>query len=232
VESAAAIWLANWQAPDQIAQVLRHILTSPLMLETWGEKTKRPFEILAQALRSTATEFAPQPYAEWNPYGQLDNLIQQTGHGPFRWPTPDGYPDLGRTWQAVSVLAQTWRLNSRLPELRAPGSGDTAFLLRIHQVTLAQIPDAVRSAEAIVDFWVDRIVGFAIDPARRNALIDFMRQNAAASAVLNLVEDEFDAGVPRREGIWSSNNLSRHKTIARLRAMVSLIFCLPEFYQR
>jgi uncharacterized protein (DUF1800 family) len=232
VESAAAIWVANWQAPDQIAQVLRHILNSPLLLERWGEKTKRPFEIFAQAMRATGAQFTPQPFGDWNPYGQLDALMSQTGHGCYRWPTPDGYPDVGRVWQAVGVLAQTWRLNSRLPELRAPGNGNTAFLMRVHEITLAQLPAGSRTAAVIVDFWLARIVGFEIAPARRTALVDFMRQNAAADAVLNLVEDDSDAGVPRHEGIWSSGNLSRHKSIARLRAMVSLIFCLPEFYLR
>ena len=41
-----------------------------------------------------------------------------------------------------------------------------------------------------------------------------------------------DQGVPQRYGTWNGSNLSRHYTIARLRAAVSLIFTCPEFYQR
>jgi len=234
VESAAAIWQAQWQAPDQIAQVLRHILTSPLVLSTWGDKAKRPFEVFAQAMRATSAQFTPGPFATWDPYGQLASHLDQTGHGPFRWPTPDGYPDSAGKWQAVSSLAQTWRMSTRLPELRAPGSGDRPFLMRIHETTLAAFPSAsARTANAIVDFWIGRIVGFPLAAERRQRIVDFLRQNAGADAALDLTADSNDNnGVPQRIGTWSGSNLSRHYSIARLRAAVSLIFTCPEFHQR
>ena len=233
VESAAQLWQAQWQAPDQIAQVLRHILTAPEVLTTWGDKTKRPWETFVHAMRATGVQFAPAPFATWDPYGQMATYLDQTGHGCFRWPTPDGYPDTAAKWQAVSSLAQTWRLLSRLPELRAPGGGDRPYLMRIVELTLAAFPNAAtRSANAIVDHWIDRIVGFALAPERRTRIVDFLRQNAAADAALDLVTDSVNQGVPQHSGTWSASNLSRHYTIARLRAAVSLIFTCPEFYQR
>jgi uncharacterized protein (DUF1800 family) len=233
LESAAMMWQAQWQASDQIAQVLRHILTAPEVLSVWGEKTKRPFEIFVQSMRATNAEFTPVPFAPWDPYGQMSTYLDQTGHGPFRWPTPDGYPDVGSKWQSVSSLAQTWRLMSRLPELRVPGTGDRAFVMRIEALTLAAFPSAAaRTANAIVDFWIDRIIGFPIAAARRTQLVDFLRQNATADTALDLVADTLSQGVPQHYGVWNGGNLSRHCTIARLRATVSLIFALPEFYQR
>ena len=233
VESAAALWQAQWQAPDQIVQVLRHILTAPQVLSTWGNKTKRPWEVFVQSMRAAGAQFTPAPFAAWEPYGQMTALLDQSGHGCFRWPTPDGYPDTSSKWQAVSSLAQTWRLLSRLPEFRTPGTGDRPFLMRINEITLAAFPNtASRTSNALVDYWIDRIVGFPLAPARRTRLIDFLRQNAAADAALDLVTDSVEQGVPQRYGTWNGSNLSRHYTIARLRAVVSLILACPEFYLR
>ena len=239
VESAATIWRAQWQAPDQIAQVLRHILTSEAFKATWGEKTKRPWEALMHSLRATSAVLTPRVTrsGEWDGYSDLNSRIQQTGNGPFRWPTPDGYPDHSRKWQAVSPLSQTWRTLSRLTELREPGSGDTPFLERIEQTTKSGIPTNQRTAIRLVDFWIERFYGYEIEAGRRQRLIDFMRQNAAEGDVLNLDEDHTptsggQAGIPQHTGIWQGNNLRRHYTIARLRAMVALLAMCPEFHHR
>lgn len=242
VESAAAIWQAQWQAPDQIAQVLRHILTSQAFLDSWGLKTKRPWEALMHAMRATSADFTPQvrPVSGWNSYVELTDSIAATGNGPFRWPTPDGYPDHSRKWQSVSPLSQIWRSLSRLTELRAPGTGDTPFFVRVEQQTKAAIPSNQRTAEAIVDFWIGRVFGYGIAPQRRQRLVDFMRQTAAPTAVLDLDEDDVDNGVPQHRGIWRGGNYNggignerhRHYTIARLRAMVALMMMCPEFYHR
>jgi len=232
--SAAALWQQEWQSADQIAQVLRLILGSDEVFSRWGDKRKRPFESLVQALRACDAEVAPTPYPDWSPYGEMNSLLQQAGHGMFRWPTPDGYPEAAEKWQAVGVLAQSWRMLSNLPEWRAPADGNPPFLAPIHALTLAALPNAPsRTATAIVDFWLQRVLGYVPQDARRTQLIDFMRQSAAASAPLDLVTDSTDSnGVPRHTGTWAGNDLSRHHVIARLRATVALIFCLPDFYQR
>lgn len=234
VASAAAIWQAQWQAPDQIAQVLRHILMSSEFRQSWGLKTKRPWEALMQTFRATSAEITPQvrPVSGWNAYVELTDRLTQTGNAPFRWPTPDGYPDQGSKWRSVSPLSQTWRTLSRLGEMRVPGNGDTPFFLRIEQVTKAALPAPARSATALVDFWIARVFGYPIASTRRQQLIDFLRQNAAADVALDLDTDDQDAGVPQHRGSWSGGNRSRHYSIARLRAMVALMLMCPEFYQR
>lgn len=47
VESAAAVFREHWQAPDQLARVMRHIMTSEAVLLGQGSKVRRPFELLA-----------------------------------------------------------------------------------------------------------------------------------------------------------------------------------------
>jgi uncharacterized protein (DUF1800 family) len=234
VDSAAQVWQAQWQSPNQIALVLRHILTSDAFIESWGLKTKRPWEAVMHAMRATGADFTPQvrPVSGWNSHVELTDRLGETGNGPFRWPTPDGYPDHSRKWQSVSPLSQTWRMLSRLTEMRVPGSGDTAFFLRIEQATKTALTAPARSANAIVDFWIGRVFGYPIHPTRRQQLVDFMRQNATADAALDLDTDDLEAGVPQHRGTWSGGNRSRHYSIARLRAMVALMLMCPEFYER
>lgn len=224
VESAAGLWQANWQVPDQIAVVVRHILNSEAMLSGPGEKVRRPFELLAAALRKTEAEIEPRHFEGWSPYGELFYRFEQTGHGFFRWPAPNGYPDSAVRWTSVSVMVQSWRLMSRLPELREDSEG--AFLLPVVDRSLQAFPEpSQQTAEALVDWWLDRLIAGPVDSARRQELIDFMRQNAAPDEPLNLAENP-------PHGIWRAGNLSEHYTPARLRAMVSLIFMTPEFHRR
>jgi uncharacterized protein (DUF1800 family) len=233
LDSAAALWLELWQSPDQIARVLRHILDSEHVLAHWGSKRKRPFETFVQAMRACNGNVAPRPAPAWSPYGELNSRLQQTGHGMFRWPTPDGYPERAEKWQAVGVLAQSWRMLSRMPEWREPTIDGRPFLAPVHAITLQALPTAAsRTANAIVDFWLGRALGFVPSGSARQQVVDFLRQNAGADEPLDLVSDASSDGQPLHEGEWRAGDLKRHKTIARLRATVALVFCLPEFYER
>ncbi len=223
IDSAATVWHDNWQADDQIARVVRHVLSSDFFISGGGAKIRRPFELMCAAFRKTAAEIEPQPTGGWNPWGDLFYRFRQTGHGCFRWPSPDGYPDLGARWTSASVMGQTWRLLSRMPEL---DDDNDQFLLRIHEQTVAGLPaPSQRSAQGLIDSWLARLIGRPVDASRRIELIDFLRQNAAADAPLDIT-----SGLP--DGNWSGGDLSAHYTPSRLRATVALIMMLPEFHQR
>ena len=92
------------------------------------------------------------------------------------------------------------------------------------EVPLLPILAATRSGVAqwtstnLVDFWCRRILGYL--PARRQVLVDFMRQNGAATDVIA----DSDA--------WSANDLKKHYNQQRLRSMVSLLLMSPEFLAR
>ncbi len=38
-----------------------------------------------------------------------DSMISRTGHVPFQWPSPDGYPDSEDYWASVNGLLERWR---------------------------------------------------------------------------------------------------------------------------
>jgi len=224
IDSTAAVWQASWQAPDQIAQVMRHLLSSDEFKSGQGRKVRRPFELVASAIRKMDPDFAPRQFSAWTPYGAFFNRFQQAGHGSFRWPAPDGYPDTQTRWTSASVMGQSWRLLSLLPELRQSEEGP--FLLNIHSITIDAFPDAGdRTAINLVDFWSARLVNGDMEEGRRQVAIDFLRQNADPDEALDLTSDLPNGG-------WQGNDLKRHYTPVRLRATVSLILMSPEFYQR
>ncbi|MEQ1859633.1 MAG: DUF1800 domain-containing protein [Chthoniobacteraceae bacterium] len=67
--------------------------------ETRSAKFKRPFHFVVSALRATN--------AETDASKQLVEYLQRLGHAPFRYPTPDGYPEEATHWKPNLL----WRWN-------------------------------------------------------------------------------------------------------------------------
>lgn len=210
VDSAAAVFRANWKQPDQIARTLRHILTSDAALYDWGQKIRRPFEAVAAALRASGSDWTPRVGD-----GKSDEFMWRmgfTGHTPYDWPAPNGYPDTAVAWSGSNSLGMTWKLLNWLTETK---DGETP-LLPILATTRSGV--ATWTSTALVEFWCKRLLGYL--PARRGVLVDFMRQNGAAGDVVA----DTDA--------WSANDLKKHYNQQRLRSMVSLVLMSPEFLAR
>jgi len=202
VDNAAAIFTAQWEAPDQLKQVIEAILLSPEFLSTWGEKAKRPFEIAAGALRAGAANFTPRMED-----GDTNDLLwryRATGQYLFAWPAPNGYPDVREAWQSMSPRVGAWRLANWLIEF---DDDDDNFFLDV----LGQTPNDVRSANELADFWIDRVLGRPMEPDARDDIVDFMAQGTNPDLDLNFNDDD---------------------TLDRVRAMVGVIFMSPDFLFR
>lgn len=224
VDSAAALFGQLWQAPDQLRQVVRHILLSPQYKAAFDQKIVRPFAATAHALRVLGADFTPvwDNTATWTTTEEFTSRLQGTGHRAFYWAAPNGYPDRQSAWSSSGALAMTWKLLTRLVELRQDrNNASSPFLADIVAQTQAALPAGSRNANAIVDHWAQRLYGHAAEPGRRAVLVDFMRQNAAAG-------DELDLGTDT----WNLNNLRLHYTQSRLRTLVAMLLCSPEFFRR
>ena len=221
VESAAQVWQQNWQSRDQIKIVLRHILTAENLLRASTPKLRRPFEVIIAALRQTSSPIVPAISRE-SPWGGFYQRLEGTGQRPFRWGPPDGYPDRAIDWMSASSLGMTWRMLSLLVETGV-NSGDP--ILPIVEPTRQHFPTNQRTARNLVDWWLDRLLGFRPAVNRYEELLDFMRQNAGPDEPLDL-----DTRLP--SGRIRLGDLSASFVPARLRAMVGLIYMLPEFQVR
>jgi uncharacterized protein (DUF1800 family) len=241
IANVANVFLQNYAAPNQLQLTTQAILLSSEFQNAWAQKMKRPGVALVGALRMLGADFTPTPNldnpayvdGDWSTTDSILWALQSAGHRPFYWPAPNGYPDTQTAWSSTGTLGMTLRMLAYLLESTVDRTVDnSAFIADVQAQTLSAIPVAAnRTAANIAGLWCDRLLGMR--PANvYGAAVDFMRQNAAATDALDLTTDHLTGGVPDRTGTWNGGNLSKHYTIARLRSMVAMILCSPEFLTR
>ncbi len=203
VQAAADVFLAQKDAPDQIAQVLRYILNSAEFRTTFGTKVKRPFEGLAAQLRATNANINLD-------IGDSDGntiiyRLDDAGHQLFDWPAPNGYPDVAGYWLNTTSIYKRWRLFNWLMSDR---DQDDNF----HMDIVGETPTDSTSAEGLTDYWIGRIFGYTLPDAERQEFIDFMAAGYNPTYNLPIATNE--------------------ETAERLRALVGLMFMSPSFLLR
>ena len=203
VDAAATVFESAQNDSDQLAQVVRTILLSDEFLTTWGEKIKRPFEVVVGAMRSAGAEFSfALDEDETNTFLWL---YDQAGQPLFSWRAPDGFSDVKEDWQSATPRVHLWRMCNWLVDV------EDDFENHLMDV-VAQTPAGVLSANELADYWINRILGRPIPAADRLEIVDFMAQGYNPSLDLPVGSDG--------------------DTQERLRAMVGLIFMTPSFLWR
>ena len=177
-------------------------------------KNRRPLELVVAALRAFGSNWTPAVGD-----AKTDELFWRlgaTGHLPYEWPAPNGYPDTGLAWSGASNFAMTWKLLDWFTEAT-----------EVSGAPIAPILDPSRSgvsswtANNLVDFWCQRVLGYVPSAARRQVLTGFLAQNGdPASYVIT----DTDA--------WAASDPKKHYNQQRLRSMVALIVLSPEFMSR
>ncbi len=162
--------------------------------------------------------------SDWTPRpddADTDELMWRmgpTGHTPYEWPAPNGYPDTSAAWSGANTFGMSWKLLNWLTEATDAGG---APLMPVLAITRAGVAASNWTATRLVDFWCQRILGYLPTAERRQTLIAFMAQNGNPQSYVIADTDE-----------WSANDLKRHYNQQRLRSMVSLILLSPEFLSR
>ena len=215
VNSAAVVFRDHWQHPDQIRITLRHILLSDAAYNSWGQKNRRPFEAVVAAMRVLGSDWTLRVADAKS--DEFMYRMGMTGHEPYDWPAPNGYPDTGIAWSGANSFAMTWKILNWFTEASDGGVPLTPILA----TTRAGLPAAQWTATKLVDFWCRRVLGYLPVAARRQELIAFMAQNGDANTYVITDTDE-----------WAASDLKRHYNQQRLRSMVSLILMSPEFLSR
>lgn len=213
IDSAAVIFRANWQQPDQIERVLRHILNSDDFINSWGMKNRRPFEATVAAMRALGQDWTVAVGD-----GKSDELLWRfgfTGHVPYNWPAPNGYPDTAQAWSGANSYAMTWKLLNWMTETNN-GSTPVSPIL-----ATTRTGAGTWTANNLVTFWCNRLLGYQPEAARKQTLVNFMAQNGNAGSYV-IADTE----------AWAGNDLKAHYNQSRLRSMVSLILMSPEFMSR
>ncbi len=217
IDSAAEIFRANWQKPDQIRLTVRHILLSDALMNSWGQKNRRPFELMAAAMRGCGSDWTIKGVSE-SRSNDFMNRIATTGHTPYDWPAPNGYPDVGVAWSGSNSVVSAWRMLSWLTEALDTDANSTPLLPIL---ALSRTHVANWTANNLVDYWCQRILGYLPIASRRKVLVDFLAQNGDPATYVITDTDSS-----------SSSDLKRHYNQQRLRSVVSMILISPEFMSR
>jgi len=181
VQQAADLFQSQWQSSDQLEQVVRLLLGSAEFLAAWGDKSKRPIEIVTAALRAAGADFTfemTSPDSNAGTFGYL-NDIQRAGQAPFDYEPPTGFPEDRAIWQGTGPLVMSWRAVTRM--LRDTDASFSSQFVNAAEVTnqsgIALTPNA------IVDFWAGRMLGagFALDAGKRAVMVAFVQTEGQAS---------------------------------------------------
>lgn len=235
VDAAAATFLANTGAPDQLKQVTETILLSMAdpgfdALVPWGSKLKRPFETVVSAMRAVNTDFTIRPDdSESNSFWWR---FDDTGHVPFSHRPPDGFPDKRGVWQGSTSLIHTWRTIDWLLDENA--TNDDPVLAPVLAITESEFPDPTNyTPDTLADFWLERILGFTPGGSgtwegteMHDAVARFLAQSYPGAS--NPYPRD-KVPIPAEDLASESFPYYWHR---RLRGMVALILSSPNFMQR
>jgi uncharacterized protein (DUF1800 family) len=108
VAAAVAVWSKNARAPDQIAQVVRAIVTSAEFKASRGTKVRRPLALAAGFARATGLDLTPTE--------PLLNGIANAGQRLYGYAPPTGLPDRRDLFLGTNAMRQRWQLVLALAE--------------------------------------------------------------------------------------------------------------------
>lgn len=145
VERAASTWMAQQKAPDQIAKVLRTILTSPEFMSSAGQKIKRPNVLVSSLLRGIEVKSRPDR--------TMNYWLRQMGYSYYSYSAPTGHPDRSEHWLNTDMMLKRWNI---IPLVLYSGPADGA---RIQGNLSEQCPESLDSENALIEFWSNRLLG-------------------------------------------------------------------------
>lgn len=165
IASTADVFYANRDDPEQMRKVYRHVLESTDFQTTWGQKVKRPMEVVISALHAADMDFTIR--MDHGPSNNLVSRLDDTSHYPFYYSAPTGFPDNRPQWQGSGPLIQTWRTVTRM--LRESTEVNLAARTNIEIPVVAE-----RTPEDIVNMWMTRALGYSLSPVQAQTVVDFI----------------------------------------------------------
>jgi uncharacterized protein (DUF1800 family) len=195
---------------DQLKEVYRYILTSTEFQNTWGAKVARPIETLARAMRAASVDFTIRidDSVSNSIFGRLDD----TGHWPFGYGAPTGFPDEKEMWQGSGPLITSWRTITYM--LRRDE------IVNLAMQTNAILVEAQRTPEMIVDTWMIRALGYPLSSGASDRIIQFISDITGKGSTESLHPD------------IDTNNTGSGTYQNIIQAVVGLVLMSPEAMRR
>ena len=172
---------------------------------------------MAAALRACGSDWTIKGVSESRSNDFMSRLAT-TGHSPYDWAAPNGYPDVGVTWAGSNNMVTTWKMLGWLTETV---DTDAALTPLLPILALSRANVATWTANTLVNYWCQRILGYLPTASRRQVLTAFLAQNGDPATYVITDTDSY-----------AMTDLKRHYNQQRLRSMVSMILISPEFMSR
>jgi len=158
ISRAVTAWTENRDKPDQLKRVLIAIILGEDLagrdMGAMPSKVRRPHERIIALFRATGTTV--------NAFDRASDALLSLGDGLYAWPTPEGRPDTNADWLSAAASLRFWNL--MFDVLDHP-----AFYTDFAGQTPKQVQG---SAESIIEFWIERMVGYSLRREGMQALID------------------------------------------------------------
>ncbi|HET6565818.1 MAG TPA: DUF1800 domain-containing protein [Xanthomonadales bacterium] len=209
VNSTAEEFYARRDDADQLKEVYRHILLSGEFQSTWGQKLRRPIETVVRAMRAANVDLSFR--IDNGASNNIWNRLVETGHYPFGYDAPTGYPDEQTQWQGSGPLIMSWRTVTYL--LRQPTIVNLA-----QQVNDVLTNATDRTPANLVDFWMHRCLGYALESSHSDRIVSFVLDSIGGSANTEIVNNSNVA------------DFSAYQKINR--AIVGLVLMSPDAMRR
>lgn len=242
VDAAADVFWQNRMAPDQIRLTVRTILLhdagpgSFRDIGNFGNKVKKSFEAVVSALRAVGADFTiRRDDGESNSF--MDRF-RRSGHRPFDWRPPDGFPDESDYWLGGGAFVHAWRtIDWTLDENTGNDQGPPlAPVLSITQTEFSDSPTE-HTPNKLANFWLKRVFGWAPHPTDgwqgtplHAAIRDFMCRNTDTVSLFNA-----DVGIgngPAGNTAGLGTDSGPNYWHSRLRGMIGCILFSPQFMVR
>ena len=229
IDDVAVVFYDNRTASNQLELVFKALFNHADFADPshWQSKLKRPFDSVVSAMRACETDFTVKP--DDSNSNTMESRMDDTGHYPFEWQAPDGYPMQSSYWMSSTALIQTWKTVDWMMDQ----SNSDIYItpLRVDTVAEFQNHQSDLTPENMLDFWMTKLFdhtptgGWIGDPVFES-IIPFLVQ-----------QPENDSYPPWQRSLTIPfddlvDNDWPYRWHERLRGMVSLILASPYFMQR
>jgi uncharacterized protein (DUF1800 family) len=229
IDDVADVFYNNRTASNQLELVFKALFNHPDFADPiyWQSKLKRPFDTVVSAMRACETDFTIRP--DHNDSNTFESRMDDTGHFPFEWQAPDGFPIQSNFWMSSTALIQTWKTVDWIMD--ETESDENITPLRVNTLAHFQNIQDQLTPQNLVAFWMTRIFnltppgGWLGDPVFE-AAVTFLRQSPSQGSFPRWPADK---SFPYADLQSNSYPYYWHE---RLRGTVSLILASPYFMQR
>ncbi len=229
INDVADVFYNNRTAPNQLELVFKALFNHADFANPsyWQSKLKRPFDSIVSTMRACETDFTVKPDDDNS--NSLEYRMDDSGHFPFEWKAPDGYPIHSSYWMSSTALIQTWKTMDWLIDRNNSG----LYITPTRVITVNQFQNIQNelTPENMLAFWMTKlldhtpIAGWVGDPVFES-IIPFIVQQPSDDSYppwqrsLTIPFDDLE------------DNSYPYRWHERLRGMVSLILASPYFMQR